>query len=168
MTQQSHSQAYTLRKPKLKEIHVFHCSLQYCLQQLEHGSSLDVHRVMNGWISCGASTQWNITQPLREMKLSYLQRHGWTQSVIQSEVSQKEKNKHRILMHVCGIQKNGIDDPICKAEVEAQTQRTNVWILRGEGGGKIWEIGIDTCILLILCIKQITNEKTLYCTSNST
>ena len=25
------------------------------------------------------------------------------ESVIQSEVSQKEKNKYRILMHVCGI-----------------------------------------------------------------
>ena len=27
--------------------------------------------------------------------------------VTQSEVSQKEKNKHPILMHICGIQKNG-------------------------------------------------------------
>ena len=27
--------------------------------------------------------------------------------VIQSEVSQKEKNKYCILMHLCGIQKNG-------------------------------------------------------------
>ena len=29
MTQQSHSQAYTLRKPKSKETHVSHCSLQH-------------------------------------------------------------------------------------------------------------------------------------------
>ena len=29
MTQQSHSQAYTLRKPKLKETHESHCSLQH-------------------------------------------------------------------------------------------------------------------------------------------
>ena len=27
------------------------------------------------------------------------------ESVIQSEVSQKEKNKHRTLTHVCGIEK---------------------------------------------------------------
>ena len=58
------------------------------------------------------------------------------ESVIQSEVSQKEKNKYHILTHICGIQKNGIDDLICKAEIETQTQRTNVWIPRGEGG---WE-----------------------------
>ena len=33
------------------------------LQQLEHGSNLDVHRQMNGERSCGTYTQWNITQP---------------------------------------------------------------------------------------------------------
>ena len=34
------------------------------------------------------------------------------ETVIQSEVSQKEKTKYRILMHICAIQKNGIDDLI--------------------------------------------------------
>ena len=43
------------------------------------------------------------------------------ESVIQSEVSQKEKNKYHVLMHICGIQKNGIDDLICQAEIETQT-----------------------------------------------
>ena len=42
-------------------------------------------------------------------------------SVIQNEVSQKEKNKYRILTHICGIWENGIDDFICKAEIETQT-----------------------------------------------
>ena len=41
--------------------------------------------------------------------------------VIQSEVSQKEKNKYRMLMHICGIQKNGIGEHIHKAEIETQT-----------------------------------------------
>ena len=40
--------------------------------------------------------------------------------VIQSEVSQKEKNKYRILMHICGTQKNGIDELVCRAEIETQ------------------------------------------------
>ena len=31
------------------------------------------------------------------------------ETVIQSEVSQKEKNKHRILTHICGTWKNGTD-----------------------------------------------------------
>ena len=56
------------------------------------------------------------------------------ETVIQSEVSQKQKNKYRILTHICGIQKNGIDELICKAEVETQMYRTNVWIPRGKRG----------------------------------
>ena len=84
-----------------------------------------------------------------------------------SEVSQKEKNKYRILMHIWGIQKNGADEPVCKAEIETQMQRTNVWTPReesmwGEGvGGRMnWEIGID--IYTLICIKQITNKNLLY------
>ena len=38
--------------------------------------------------------------------------------VIQSEVSQKEKNKHCILMHIYGILKNGTNEPICRAGIE--------------------------------------------------
>ena len=30
--------------------------------------------------------------------------------IIQSEVSQKEKEKYRILTHICGIQKNGTEE----------------------------------------------------------
>ena len=44
------------------------------------------------------------------------------ETVIQSEVSQKEKNKYCILMHICRIQKNGIEDLICKAEVETDIE----------------------------------------------
>ena len=43
------------------------------------------------------------------------------ESVIQSEISQKEKNKYRILTHISGISKNGVYDLICKAEIETQT-----------------------------------------------
>ena len=42
------------------------------------------------------------------------------ETVIQSEVSQKEKNKYRILTHACGTLKNGTDEPVCRAEVETQ------------------------------------------------
>ena len=55
--------------------------------------------------------------------------------VILSEISQIEKDRYRILTHICGIQKNGRDEPICKAEIETQTQRTNIWIPRGGSGG---------------------------------
>ena len=46
------------------------------------------------------------------------------ESVIQSEVSQKEKNKYRILMHACGIWENGTDEP--GAGRETQMWRVDV------------------------------------------
>ena len=41
--------------------------------------------------------------------------------IIQSEVSQKEKNKYHTLMKIYGIKKDGADEPICKAAVKTQT-----------------------------------------------
>ena len=55
--------------------------------------------------------------------------------VIQSEVSQKEKNKYRILMHIQGIQKNGTDKPDCRAGIETQMQRMDFWTRWREGEG---------------------------------
>ena len=48
-------------------------------------------------------------------------------------------------MHMCGIQKNGIDDLICKTEIETQMQRTNIWAQWGGKGD-----GIDIYTLLTL------------------
>ena len=42
------------------------------------------------------------------------------ETIIQGEVGQKGKNKYCILTHICGIQKNGTDEPIRKAEIEIQ------------------------------------------------
>ena len=47
--------------------------------------------------------------------------------VIQSELSQKEKDKYCILTHVYRIQKEGTDEPICRATVEMQVQRRDLW-----------------------------------------
>ena len=41
--------------------------------------------------------------------------------IIQSKVSQKEKDKCHILTHIYGIKKNVIDEPICRAGIEAHT-----------------------------------------------
>ena len=49
--------------------------------------------------------------------------------VLQSEVSHKEKKNH--LTHTCGIQKNGMDELICKAGRETQMQKTNLWLTMG-------------------------------------
>ena len=58
-----------------------------------------------------------------------------------TEWSQKEKIKYSIVMNISGIWKNNIDYIICKAEIETQTQRTNVWIPRGKVGGGGLETG---------------------------
>ena len=41
--------------------------------------------------------------------------------IIQSEVSQKEKDEYHILMHIFGIWKNGTEEFIYRATVEKQT-----------------------------------------------
>ena len=47
--------------------------------------------------------------------------------------------------------KNGIGGLICKAEIETQTYRTNVWIpRRNRKSGRNWEVRIDIYTLLIL------------------
>ena len=43
------------------------------------------------------------------------------ESVIQSEVSQKEKNKYRMLTHIYGILKSGTDEPSGSAGIKMQT-----------------------------------------------
>ena len=47
--------------------------------------------------------------------------------VLQSEVSQKEKNKYRILMHIYGIEKNGIDETICRAGLANGESSINIY-----------------------------------------
>ena len=47
---------------------------------------------------------------------------GPIESVIQSEVSQKEKNKYRTLTHIYGIlKKNGSEEPRGRTEIKTQT-----------------------------------------------
>ena len=52
---------------------------------------------------------------------SVLMRWMNLEPIIQSEVSQKEKDKYSILMHIYGIQKKGIEEYIFRAAVEKQT-----------------------------------------------
>ena len=73
------------------------------------------------------------------------------ESVIQSEVNQKEKNKYHILTHICGIKKNGTDEPICSAGIETHVENRCVNMGKGKEGGMNWEIGID--IYTLPCVK---------------
>ena len=59
---------------------------------------------MNGYIRCGIYIHWNITQPYKEIEL-FVVRWMDLETIIQSEVSQKEKNKYCMLAHIYGIKK---------------------------------------------------------------
>ena len=59
-------------------------------------------------------------------------------------VSQKDKNKYHILTHICGIQKTGTEEPICKAETETTDAKNKRMNTEGEEEGWMnWEIGTD-------------------------
>ena len=56
---------------------------------------------------------------------SVLMRWMKLEPIIQSEVSPKDKDQYRILMHIYRILKDGNDNPICKTEKETQMYRTD-------------------------------------------
>ena len=60
------------------------------------------------------------------------------EAVIQSEVSQKEENKYHILTHICGTQKNGTDEPVCRAEIETDVENKRMDTKGGSEGGWGW------------------------------
>ena len=60
---------------------------------------------------------------------SVLMRWMKLEPIIQSEVSQKDKDKYSILTHIYGILKDGNDNPICRTEKETQMHRTDFWTL---------------------------------------
>ena len=63
---------------------------------------------------------------------SILMRWMNLEPIVQSEVSQNDKDKYRILMDIYRIQKNGTEEFIYRATVEKQTQRIDLWTW-GEG-----------------------------------
>ena len=50
-------------------------------------------------------------------------------SIIQSEVSQKEKHQYSILKHIYGIQKDGNNNRVFETAKETQMYRTVFWTL---------------------------------------
>ena len=52
---------------------------------------------------------------------SVLMRRMNLEPIMQSEVSQKEKDKYHVLMHIYGIQKNDTEEFIYRAAMEKQT-----------------------------------------------
>ena len=78
--------------------------------------------------------------------------------VIQSEVSQKEKNKYHTLTHIYGIQKNSTDEPIFREVMDTQAQRMYLWTPQEKE--KVQQI--ETALTYIQYhVKQITSGKLL-------
>ena len=63
--------------------------------------------------------------------------------VIQSEVSQKERNKYCIISLLCGIWKDGRDQLIDKAEIRVTGIENKLMVTKG---GANWWIGVDTTV----------------------
>ena len=141
MIQQSHSQAYTLRKPKLKKTQVPHCSLHHYLQQLRTWKQPRCP-LTNEWIKklWYTFTIKYYSATKRNAFESVLLRWMNLKPIIQGEVSQKEKDKYHILTHIYGIQKNSAKEFIYRAAMEKQTWRTDLWTLEeGRRGQDIWK-----------------------------
>ena len=84
---------------------------------------------------------------------------------IQTEVSQKEKDKYCILKPIFAIQKSGSEEFIYRAAMEKQTQRVDLWTWGEVGEGEMYDR--VTWKLTLPYEKQIANENLLYVSGNS-
>ena len=137
MTQQSHFQAYTLRKPKLKKKHE------------SHRSFAALFAIARTWkqLRCPLTDEWikNLWYIYTMEYYSVIKRNAFgsvlmrqmsLESIIQSEVSQKEKAKYHILTYIYGIQKMVLRNLFTRQQGR-NGQRIDLWAC-GE-----WRRGCD-------------------------
>ena len=104
MTQQSHSWAYIQTKLSLKKTHAPICSLQHYSQYPRHGNNLKDHRT-DEWIK----KMWYIytMEYYSGIKKNKMMPFAATwmelETLILSEVSQKEKDKYHMISLIFGI-----------------------------------------------------------------
>ena len=102
MTQKCHSKAYTLRKPKLRHMNpMVHCSTIYNSWKMESTRCpLTDEWIKKLWYICTMEYYSAIRRNALELVLMM-----WMnlEPIIQSEVSQKEEDKHCILTHIYRI-----------------------------------------------------------------
>ena len=85
--------------------------------------------------------------------------------IIQTEVSQKEKDTYCILTHIYGIQKNGTEEFIYETAVEKQTENRLMDMESGEQRVRCMER--VTWKLILPYVKQVANRNLLYGSGNS-
>ena len=81
--------------------------------------SIDTEQIKKLWY---IDTMEYYSAITRSILKSVLMRQMNLEPIIQSEVSKKEKNKYGIVMCIYGIQKDDIDEPICRVAVESTCQ----------------------------------------------
>ena len=54
--------------------------------------------------------------------------------LIQSKESQIKKDKHPMMLLICGVLKNDTNELMYKTETDSQTLKTKVWLPKGKGG----------------------------------
>ena len=85
--------------------------------------------------------------------------------IIQSEVSQKEKNKLLYVITYMWNLRYDTNELIYKAETDSQAQKTDLWLPKGKGVREInWEYGINRYTLPYT--KQMNNR--IYCIAQGT
>ena len=92
--------------------------------------------------------------------------------VIQSELSQTEKHRYRVICCLCAESRKMAQMNSFTKQRQSHRHREQTRLPKGDGGGggrvrRAGRLGL-TCILLTLCIKQVTNENLLYSPGNST
>ena len=133
MTQNFHSQAYTLKKTKLKKTHVPHLLIAALFTiartYKKHRCPSTDEWIKKLWYIYTVEYYSAIKQnPFESVLLRWIN----LEPSIQSEVSQKEKDKYCILTHIYRILKSGTEEFIYRETMEKQTQRIDLWTW-GEG-----------------------------------
>ena len=133
----SHYWAYTLRRLQFKKTHVDACTaFIVTLFTISKTSkqprwlSTD-EQIKNMWC---IYTMGHYIAIKRKGFKSVVVRQLNLETVIQSGVSQKEKNKYHILTHMYVIQKNTTNEIICRERMEIQMQRRDLLIEQEKEG----------------------------------
>ena len=126
---------------------IVHCSTTYISQNME-ATQMSIDRLMDKKLLYIYTMEY-YSAIKRNIFESVLMRWMNLESIIQSEVGQKEKDKYYILPHRCRIQKNN-NEFICRAAMEKQTQRIDLWTWERGGEGEVYgksnmEVYITTC-----------------------
>ena len=166
MTQQSHSEAYSLRKSKLKKTRI--PLLIAALFTIARTWKQPRCPLKEEWIKklqyiCIIEYYLAIKRNACE---SVLMRWVKLKSIIQSEVSQKEKDKCCILTHIYGIQKDGTEEFICRAALE-KTDIENGLMDVGRGEERVSCMERVSWKFTLPYVKQIAIGNLLYGSGNS-